>query len=240
MYTKQSFIIIVILLVAIILAVLVSFLVTTNNIISLLPQYDNIITTVIFQQPNSSINRIKDSIEDVKLISIYNTKILPVVRDYHDIISASVNKIDYGTKMIFTMDLAGDANKNEKYETVYLWLIYYTRNLDGRNHQQQQFYTVIIPNFPSSSNFENKNGWYLAIFNNTDSTYTLPLSKISSMPENKVQVFVDPTFIGNPQSFNYVVSTMIRVNSTYLNKPPDYLVDSAPDGNELFWLKWFS
>jgi hypothetical protein len=240
MYTKQSFIIIVILLVAIILAVVVSFLITTDTIISLLPPYDNIITTIIFQEPNSSSNRIKDSTEDVKLISIYNTKILPVVRDYHDIISASVDKIDYGNKMIFTMDLAGDANKNEKYETVYLWLIYYTSNLYARNQQQQQFYTLIIPNFPSSSNFENKNGWYLAIFNNTDSTYTLPLSKISTMPENKVQVFVDPTFIGNPQSFNYVVSTMVRVNSSYLNKPPDYLVDSAPDGNELFWLKWFS
>ncbi len=238
MYAKQSFIIIIILLVAIILAVLVSFLVTTNTIIPLLPPYNNIITTIIFQEPSS--NRIEDSTEDVKLISIYSTKILPIVRDYHDIISASVNKIDDDNKMIFTMDLAGDANKNEKYETVYLWLIYYTSNLDGRNHQQQQFYTVIIPNFPSGSNFENKNGWYLAIFNNTDSTYTLPLSKISSMPENKVQVFVDPTFIGNPQSFNYVVSTMVRVNSTYLNKPPDYLVDSAPDGNELFWVKWFS
>ena len=238
MYAKQSFIIIVILLVAIILAVLVSFLVTTNTIIPLLPPYNNIITTIIFQEPSS--NRIEDSTEDVKLISIYSTKILSIVRDYHDIISASVNKIDDDNKMIFTMDLAGDANKNEKYETVYLWLIYYTSNLDGRNHQQQQFYTVIIPNFPSGSNFENKNGWYLAIFNNTDSTYTLLLSKISSMPENKVQVFVDPTFIGNPQSFNYVVSTMVRVNSTYLNKPPDYLVDSAPDGNELFWLKWFS
>ena len=238
MYAKQSFIIIVILFVAIILAVLVSFLVTTNTIIPLLPPYNNIITTIIFQEPSS--NRIEDSTEDVKLISIYSTKILPIVRDYHDIISASVNKIDDDNKMVFTMDLAGDANKNEKYETVYLWLIYYTSNLDGRNHQQQQFYTVIIPNFPSGSNFENKNDWYLAIFNNTDSTYTLPLSKISSMPENKVQVFVDPTFIGNPQSFNYVVSTMVRVNSTYLNKPPDYLVDSAPDGNELFWLKWFS
>jgi hypothetical protein len=238
MYTNQSFII-VILLVAIISAVLFSFLVTTNTIIPLLPPYNNIITNIIFQQPSS--NRIKDSTEDVKLISIYSTKILPVVRDYHDIISASVNKIDDGNKMILTMDLAGDANRNEKYETVYLWLIYYTSNLHGRNQQQhQQFYTVIIPNFPSDSNFENKNGWYLTIFNNTDSSYTLPLSKISDMPKNKVQVFVDPIFIGNPQSFNYVVSTMVRVNSTYLNKPPDYLVDSAPDGNELFWVKWFS
>jgi|SRR5215203_2888016 hypothetical protein len=238
MYTNQSFII-VILLVAIISAVLFSFLVTTNTIIPLLPPYNNIITNIIFQQPSS--NRIEDSTEDVKLISIYSTKILPVVRDYHDIISASVNKIDDGNKMILTMDLAGDANRNEKYETVYLWLIYYTSNLHGRNQQQhQQFYTVIIPNFPSDSNFENKNGWYLTIFNNTDSSYTLPLSKISDMPKNKVQVFVDPAFIGNPQSFNYVVSTMVRVNSTYLNKPPDYLVDSAPDGNELFWVKWFS
>ena len=238
MYTDQSFII-VILLVAIISAVLFSFLVTTNTIIPLLPPYNNIITNIIFQQPSS--NRIKDSTEDVKLISIYSTKILPVVRDYHDIISASVNKIDDGNKMILTMDLAGDANRNEKYETVYLWLIYYTSYLHGRNQQQhQQFYTVIIPNFPSDSNFENKNGWYLTIFNNTDSSYTLPLSKISDMPKNKVQVFVDPAFIGNPQSFNYVVSTMVRVNSTYLNKPPDYLVDSAPDGNELFWVKWFS
>src|SRR5215216_4028197 len=238
MYTNQSFII-VILLVAIISAVLFSFLVTTNTIIPLLPPYNNIITNIIFQQPSS--NRIKDSTEDVKLISIYSTKILPVVRDYHDIISASVNKIDDGNKMILTMDLAGDANRNEKYETVYLWLIYYTSNLHGRNQQQhQQFYTVIIPNFPSDSNFENKNGWYLTIFNNTDSSYTLPLSKISDMPKNKVQVFDDPAFIGNLQSFNYVVSTMVRVNSTYLNKPPDYLVDSAPDGNELFWVKWFS
>ena len=237
MYTKQSFIVI-ILLVAIISAMLFSFLVTTTNtIIPLLPPYNNIITTIIFQEPSS--NRIEDSTEDVKLISIYSTKILPIVRDYHDIISASVNKIDDGNKMILTMDLAGDANKNEKYETVYLWLIYYTSNLHGRN-QQQQFYTVIIPNFPSDSNFENKNGWYLTIFNNTDSSYTLPLSKISGMPKNKVQVFVDPAFIGNPQSFNYIVSTMVRVNSTYLNKPPDYLVDSAPDGNELFWVKWFS
>jgi hypothetical protein len=36
-----------------------------------------------------------------------------------------------------------------------------------------------------------------------------------------------------------MVSTMIRVNNTFLNKPPDYLVDSAPD-NDLFWLKWFA
>src|ERR671915_2069025 len=119
MYAKQSVIIIVILLVAIILAVLVSFLVTTNTIIPLLPPYNNIITTIIFQEPSS--NRIEDSTEDVKLISIYSTKILPIVRDYHDIISASINKIDDDNKMIFTMDLAGDANKKMKSMRQYIY-----------------------------------------------------------------------------------------------------------------------
>ena len=62
------------------------------------------------------------------------------------------------------------------------------------------------------------------------------------MPKNKVQVFINPDFIGNPPSFNYLVSVMIRVNNTFLDKPPDYLVDSAPDNNnELFWIRqWFS
>jgi hypothetical protein len=65
--------------------------------------------------------------------------------------------------------------------------------------------------------------------------------KISDMPKNKVQVFIDPDFIGNPPSFNYIVSVMVRVNNTFLDKPPDYLVDSAPDNNnELFWIRWFS
>jgi len=61
------------------------------------------------------------------------------------------------------------------------------------------------------------------------------------MPKNKVQVIIGPDFIGNPPSFNYIVSDMVRVNNTFLDKPPDYLVDSAPDNsNELFWIRWFS
>jgi hypothetical protein len=38
--------------------------------------------------------------------------------------------------------------------------------------------------------------------------------------------------------FNYIVSVMIRVNNTFLDKPSD-LVDSVPD-SELFWIRWFS
>jgi hypothetical protein len=68
----------------------------------------------------------------------------------------------------------------------------------------------------------------MAVFNNTANTYTLPLAKISNMPKNKVQVFIDPSLIGNPSSFNYMTCVMVRVNSTFLNKSPDYLMDSVP------------
>jgi hypothetical protein len=210
---------------AIISAVTVSFLATTN-----------MITTPLFQQQHSTdINKLEDSKGDTKLIGIYKTEILPVVRDYHDILSASINKIDDGNKMILTIELAGDANKNQKYETAYLWLIFYTSDDDNFN-----LYTIIIPNFPADSDFGNRKGWYMSTFNNTNNSYTLPLSKISDMPKDKVQVFIDPSFIGNPSSFNYIVSSMVRVNTTFLDKPPDYLVDTVPDSNEVFWRQWFS
>jgi hypothetical protein len=222
----QQILIIVIIAAALISAALVSFLVTTTNILLLLhPNSKTTATTTVFQEPN---NKIQDSRGDAKLIPLYKTDIFPKVRDYHDILSAEVNNVndDGKSMLLLTIDLAGDANKNEKYETVYLWLINYTDSLNGT---AQKSYTVIIPNFAVDSNFKNKHGWYLAIFNNTNNSYTLPLSKISDMPKNKVQVFIGPDFIINPQSFNYIVGVMVRVNSTSLDKPPDYLVDSAPD-----------
>ena len=235
----QQILVIVIIVAALISVVLVSFLVTTTNTLLLPADTKTSATRTLFQESN---NKVQDSRGDAKLIPLYKTDIFPKVRDYHDILFAEVNKIsDDGNGnnlFLLTIDLAGDANKNEKYETVYLWFINYNDSLNGKD--QQKSYTVIIPNFAVDSNFKNKHGWYLAIFNNTNISYTLPLSKISDMPKNKVQVFIDPDFIGNPTSFNYLVSVMIRVNSTFLNKPPDYLVDSAPD-NELFWIRqWFS
>lgn len=51
----------------------------------------------------------------------------------------------------------------------------------------------------------------------------------------KVGVDVDPNFIGNPASFNYMTCVMVSwVNSTS-NKPPDYLMDSVPH-NDRFWV----
>jgi hypothetical protein len=162
---------------------------------------------------------------------MYRTAITPEVKGYHDILTASANEIN--NKLLLSIEIAGDPNDNKKHETTYLWFINYTNKITGK----EQFYTVIIPNFPVGSNFEAV-GWNVAIFNNTSNSYTLPLSRISDMPKDKVEVFFDPTFIGNPSSFNYMVSVMIRVNSGFIEKPPDYLVDSAPD-NDLFWLEWF-
>jgi hypothetical protein len=59
------------------------------------------------------------------------------------------------------------------------------------------------------------------------------------MPTDKVEAVIDPMLLGNPPSFDYMASVMIRVNSTFLSKPPDYLIDSAPD-SDTFWLKWFA
>ena len=244
MNTQQIFVI-VITVAALISAVLISFFVTTTNTLLLPANTKTTATTTIFQEHNNNNNnKIQDSRGDAQLIPLYKTDIFPKVRDYHDVLSAEVNKVSKDSNgnnlLLLTIDLAGDANKNEKYETVYLWFINYNDSLNDKD--QQKSYTVIIPNFAVDSNFKNKHGWYLAIFNNTNNSYTLPLSKISDMPKNKVQVFINPDFIGNPLSFNYLVSVMIRVNSTFLDKPPDYLVDSAPDNNnELFWIRqWFS
>lgn len=175
---------------------------------------------------------------DVKPIQLYKTSVIPGIEDYYDILSVSVKKIS--NKLTFTMDLAGDPNKNQKYETAYIWLLYYnTTGIDQISaSRKEQIYTLIIPNFAPDSNFSLK-GWYMALFNNTADAYVLPLAKISDMPKDKVQVFIDPSLIGNPVSFNYMTCVMVRVNSTFLNKPPDYLMDSVPH-DDRFWQVWFT
>jgi len=184
----------------------------------------------LFLGPNGG-SEIKGTRGDVKPIQIYRTKIIPEIKGYYDIVSVSVMKIN--NKLTFAMDLAGDPNKNEKYETAYIWLLYYNTSAS----RTEQIYTLIIPSFTPDSNFSK--GWYMTVFNNTANTYTLPFAKISDMPKDKVQVFIDPSLIGNPTSFNYLTCVMVRVNSTFLNKAPDYLMDSVPH-NDRFWQGWFS
>jgi len=139
-------------------------------------------------------NEIKGVRGDVRPIQIYRSNITPEVKDYYDILSVSVMKIN--NKLTFTMDLAGDSNKNEKYETAYIWLLYYNASDIDRisTSNNEQVYTLIIPNFGLDSDFSLK-GWYIAVFNNTADTYTLPIAKISNMPKDKVQVFIDPSLI---------------------------------------------
>jgi hypothetical protein len=213
-------VIIVTMVIAFISAVLISLIVSNLSSITVIPS-----------SPTNKI--VEDARDDSTLVNLDRTNIIPEIKDYHDILSANVKKVN-DHKLLLSIELAGDANRNEKYETVYIWVIYYRNSVSGKD----QYYSVIIPNFAIDSKFEAV-GWNLAIFNNTGNSYTLPLSEISAMPKNKVEVFIDPNFVGNPLSFNYMVSTMIRVNNTFLDKPPDYIVDSAPD-NDLFWLKWFA
>ena len=132
----------------------------------------------IFQEQDSINSKIKDAKDDTKLVALYKTIIVPEVQNYHDILSAEVNKIK-GNKILFTMELAGDPNTNKNYETVYLWLIYIPIANDNAaaasstvDKEEFQLYTLIIPNFGVNSNFgNNKSGWYLAIFNNTAKIY---------------------------------------------------------------------
>ena len=203
----------------------------------------NFLTSNSDSSSSSSSSEIKDFKGDVKPIQIYKTNIIPLNKEYYDILLSSVKKVD--DKLVFSMDLAGDPNKNEKYETTYIWLLYHVAssknnvNLKGNSKSDiDQIYTLIIPNFAENSNFKQK-GWYMAVFNNTDNSYSLPLVKIINMPKNKVQVFIDPLLIANLSSFNYLTSVMVRVNSTFLNKPPDYLMDSVPNA-DIFWQKWFN
>ena len=69
----------------------------------------------------------------------------------------------------------------------------------------------------------------MTVFNNTANTYTLPFAKISEVPKDKVQVFIDPSLIGNPTSFKYMTCVMVRVNSTFFLTTTDFGKDSLAD-----------
>ena len=235
-------VIIVITSIAISVSILASYIAT---IMSFFPSRSWLYTekSILSTSPSSLLlgptggSEIKGVRGDVTPIQIYRSIITPEVKDYYDILSVSVMKIN--NKLTFTMDLAADSNKNEKYETAYIWLLYY--NASGINRistsNNEQVYTLIIPNFAPNSDFSLK-GWYMAVFNNTADTYTLALAKISNMPKIKSKS-LSISLIGSPSSFNYMTCVMVRVNSTFLNKPPDYLMDSVPH-NDRFWQEWFT
>ncbi|MFZ0895007.1 MAG: hypothetical protein WAZ77_10935 [Candidatus Nitrosopolaris sp.] len=233
---QPTFVLLIVITAAISISILASYIATITSFFPVRSWFhrESILSSspsFLFLGPNGG-SEIKGARGDVKPIQIYRTKIIPEIKGYYDIVSVSVMKTN--NKLTFAMDLAGDPNKNEKYETAYIWLLYY---ITSASHTEQ-IYSLIIPNFAPDSNFSLK-GWYMTVFNNTANTYTLPFAKISDMPKDKVQVFIEPSLIGNPTSFNYMTCVMVRVNSTFLNKAPDYLMDSVPH-NDRFWQGWFS
>ncbi len=213
-----------------IIAVAISFLITA--ILQTHSVKYNPPNEIIPPSAKQLIGKTKDAKNDAKLLSLYETAIMPSVQDYHDIISSEVYRVS-NDRLLFTIQLDGNPNHNERFETAYVWLLSQKDLVSGKG----QIYTIIIPNFANDSSFDNK-GWYLAVFNNTNNQYSLPLSKLKDMPESSVVVSIDPSFLGNTFSFNYSTAVMVRVNDTIVAKAPDYLMDSAPDDNS-FWLNWF-
>jgi hypothetical protein len=169
---------------------------------------------------NNADSRIEDAKGDVE--PVYQQSgagAAPGARDYHDIVSASVKK--QGDTFLFTIELAGNPNENENHETLYLWNI--VTEVAGKEQQQ---YRILLPNFATGNN-STERGWYFAVFNVTADTYIVPMTKISDMPEDRVEFPVKDFFIGTPSSFRYWVDVYVRTNNTLVG-PPDYLMDYTP------------
>lgn len=166
-------------------------------------------------------SRISDQAGDAKaVLQQPSPGVVPEIKGYHDVLSASVRKGD--GFFVLTIDLAGDPNMNEKYETNYMWHIVYS-DPDGR----ERHYIVMFINFAPDFNHTSQ-GWFYAVFDSTAGAYVLGQTQIPDMPNKKVEYAVDNVLLGNPRSFSYWVSVYSRVNSTRFESGPEYLMDSAP------------
>jgi hypothetical protein len=164
---------------------------------------------------NGADSRVEDARDDAKPVPQLNEpRTIPQVRDYHDIVGASVKK--QGEEFLFTIELAGNPNNNENPETLYLW------NVITDKH----YYRILLPHFATGNN-TTEEGWYFALFDVTDDTYVVQMTKISDMPQDRVQFSVKDFFIENPSSFRYWVAVHVRTSNTLVG-PPDYLMDYAP------------
>lgn len=167
-------------------------------------------------------SRIEDPRGDAQaVLQESNSSIIPDVKDYHDVLGAGVKKL--GGSFVFTIELAGNPNMNEKYETNYMWHVLATNATTG----QVQHYRVMFPNFAPEFSHAAK-GWYYAVYDSTAESYIVPLTKIPDMPEDRVEYSVEDWLIGNPSTFHYWVSVSVRVESDPFTGPPDYLMDYAP------------
>jgi hypothetical protein len=169
---------------------------------------------------NNADSRIEDAKDDVTPVyQQIGTEVIPEVRDYHDILGASVQK--RGEAFFFTIELAGNPNDNDKYETQYRWHIITTSPITNREQQ----YIIRFQNFASSGN-STLEGWYFSVFDRTVGRFIISPVSIPDMPENRVEFPIEDLYIGNPSSFSYWVDVSVRVNSTF--GQPDYIMDYAP------------
>ncbi len=169
---------------------------------------------------NNADSRIEDARDDVTPVyQQIGTEVIPEVREYHDILGASVQK--RGEAFFFTIELAGNPNDNDKYETQYRWHIITTSPITNREQQ----YVIRFQNFASGGN-STLEGWYFSVFDRTVGRFIITPTSIPDMPENRVEFPIEDLYIGNPSSFSYWVDVSVRVNSTF--GQPDYIMDYAP------------
>jgi len=164
-------------------------------------------------------SRIVDARGDAKAVYQKNgTVAIPEVKDYHDVLGASVSK--RGGAFLFKIDLAGDPNRNQEYETIYRWHLI-TSQIANSDRQ----YTIMFPHFAADNNSTAK-GWYFAVFDNTNNTFIERPIIIKDMPEDRIEYSVEDFYLGNPSKFAYWVDVLVRLNNTL--GEPDYLMDFAP------------
>jgi hypothetical protein len=169
---------------------------------------------------NNADSRIEDVKGDVTPVYQQNgTEIVPEVMDYHDILGASVQK--RGEAFFFTIELAGNPNDNDRYETQYRWHIITTSPITNREQQ----YVIRFQNFASIGN-STLQGWYFSVFDRTVGRFIIPPTSIPNMPDNRIEFPIEDLYIGNPSSFSYWVDVSVRVNGTF--GQPDYIMDYAP------------
>ncbi|MEO9365526.1 MULTISPECIES: hypothetical protein [Candidatus Nitrosocaldus] len=167
---------------------------------------------------------IKDVKGDADALPLFPNKPVPMVRGYHDILNASVKRVDDG--LLFSIELAdGIEHYRDGYEVVYIWSIeYITASLQKRE------YKLVIPYFPEEQGLSVK-GWYLAVFNASSNEWLIPMLKVEDMRGNRVDIDLDTRVIGEPILFWWSVDVMVNVD-TAVHGQPDYLMDSAPDGGK--------
>ncbi len=171
-------------------------------------------------------NNADSSIEDAQgdVTPVYQqagTEVIPDVRDYHDILGASVQK--RGEVFFFTVKLVGNPNDNDMYETQYRWHIITTSPITNREQQ----YIIRFQNSAfSGGNSTSMQGWYFSVFDRTVGRFIIPPTSIPDMPEDRVEFPIEDFYIGSPSSFSYWVDVSVRVDATF--GQPNYIMDYAP------------